>query len=196
MSKIVVMLSGGIDSVVMTHALKKSHHDLLALTIYYGQRHAKEVQYAMLAAKDLNVPWYQIHVSGWRTLIPNNTVISGDVNTTPVVPNRNAIMLNIAASVAIGQEYDTVAFAAHAGDYEVFPDCRQQFFKALQESIQEGTNTRISIHTPFINLTKEKIIRLGVELGAPFEKTWSCYLGQANHCGKCMACIGRRQAFK
>lgn len=196
MSKTVVLLSGGVDSVVLMHHLKNVGDDLLALSFYYGQRHSREIQAAMLTAKGLDVPWYQLQINGWKDLIPGNALTGNNDTDTVIVPNRNAVFLSLAASVALGQGFDSVAFAAHAGDYDVFYDCRPRFVHSLERTIQEGTDSNIQIITPFITWSKDHIVRYGAGLGVPFEKTWSCYCGIAKHCGKCSTCVQRREAFK
>jgi 7-cyano-7-deazaguanine synthase len=196
MSKTVVLLSGGVDSVVLMHHLKNVGDDLLALSFYYGQRHSREIQAAMLTTKNLGVPWHQLQINGWKDLIPDNALTGeSDINTV-VVPNRNAVFLSLAASVALGQGFDDVAFAAHAGDYDVFHDCRPRFVHSLERTIQEGTNSSVQIITPFITWSKDHIIRYGAGLGVPFEQTWSCYRGLEKHCSKCSTCVQRREAFK
>jgi 7-cyano-7-deazaguanine synthase len=112
-----------------------------------------------------------------------------------VVPFRNGIMLSIAGGFAESIEAQGLVIAAHAGDHAIYPDCREDFMKAMGDAIQLGTYAHIEILRPFIHSTKAEIARRGHELGVDFSKTWSCYKGAAIHCGTCGTCVERREAF-
>jgi 7-cyano-7-deazaguanine synthase len=118
---------------------------------------------------------------------------------TTVVPNRNAIMLDIAVAVAVVRKADAVAFGAHAGDHAVYPDCRPEFVERFTRSARtanEGLLVKeFEILAPFLTQSKTDIVRIGVALGVPFERTWSCYRGEAVHCGTCGTCTERKEAF-
>ena len=115
-----------------------------------------------------------------------------------IVPNRNAIMLSIAYGIAIAQGAELVAFAAHAGDHAIYPDCRPEFVESLETALNVGSSwdVPIRIRGPFLNSTKSDIVLTGYELGVPFSSTWSCYKGGFLHCGTCGTCYERREAFK
>jgi len=112
-----------------------------------------------------------------------------------VVPNRNMILLSVAAGWAISSEFDRVAYAAHSGDHAVYPDCRNEFADALDATIRLADWREVSLYRPFVDYAKADLVKLGAELGVPFEKTWSCYKGLDLHCGRCGTCIERREAF-
>jgi 7-cyano-7-deazaguanine synthase len=114
-----------------------------------------------------------------------------------VVPNRNAIMLTIAYGIAAARGADAVAAAFHGGDHFIYPDCRPAFvekFAEMQNAALEGMHD-ITLHAPFLNLTKADIVTAGAALGVPFAETWSCYKGGEIHCGRCGTCVERREAF-
>jgi 7-cyano-7-deazaguanine synthase len=114
-----------------------------------------------------------------------------------VVPNRNAIMLSIAYGIASAQKADAVAAAFHGGDHFIYPDCRPGFvkvFEEMQNHALEGLSA-IKLLAPFVNSTKADIVAEGAKLNVPFEHTWSCYKGGAQHCGRCGTCVERREAF-
>ena len=90
---------------------------------------------------------------------------------------------------------DAVAYAAHAGDHTVYPDCRPAFVEAMRAAAALCDWHRVALMTPFIDKTKVEIVAIGAALGVPFAKTWSCYNGQALHCGVCGTCTERREAF-
>ena len=112
-----------------------------------------------------------------------------------VVPNRNMILLSVAAGWAISSKYDRIAYAAHSGDHAIYPDCRNEFAEALDGAIRLADWHEVSLYRPFVDMTKADIVSLGAKLGVPFEKTWSCYKGQDLHCGRCGTCVERREAF-
>ena len=112
-----------------------------------------------------------------------------------VVPFRNGIMLSIAAGFAESLEAQALVIAAHAGDHAIYPDCRQEFMKAMGQAIGAGTYAQIELRRPFIHFTKAEIARRGHKLGVDFSKTWSCYKGGTLHCGRCGTCVERREAF-
>jgi len=113
-----------------------------------------------------------------------------------VVPNRNMIMLSVAIGWAVSGKADAVAYAAHAGDHTIYPDCRPAFIEAIRQAAALCDWHRVELLTPFVGKTKRDIVRLGAELDVPFGQTWSCYVGGEVHCGRCGTCVERREAFK
>jgi len=116
------------------------------------------------------------------------------------VPNRNAIMISIAYGVAVAQEADLVAFAAHAGDHAIYPDCRPHFVNNLGYALFLGNEWAKprppELAAPFINMSKAQIADLANELKVPLGLTWSCYKGGGMHCGRCGTCVERKEAFR
>jgi 7-cyano-7-deazaguanine synthase len=112
-----------------------------------------------------------------------------------VVPFRNGIMLSIAAGLAESKEAAGLVIAAHAGDHAIYPDCREEFMKSMAAAIRVGTYAGIRLLRPFISMTKADIASRGHSLGIDFSQTWSCYKGDAIHCGTCGTCVERREAF-
>jgi 7-cyano-7-deazaguanine synthase len=115
------------------------------------------------------------------------------------VPNRNALMLDVAVAVAVTAGCDAVAFGAHGGDHPVYPDCRPEFVDAFTASARLANDGflpgRFQVLAPFLQMTKADIVRLGASYGVAFEHTWSCYRGGDQHCGRCGTCTERREAF-
>jgi 7-cyano-7-deazaguanine synthase len=112
-----------------------------------------------------------------------------------VVPFRNAIMLAIATGFAESRGAAGLVVAAHGGDHAIYPDCREDFLRAMEAAMRHGTYARIALLRPFIAMNKAQIAREGAQLGVDFARTWSCYLGGEVHCGKCGTCVERREAF-
>ncbi len=125
---------------------------------------------------------------------------SGSIPST-YVPARNTIFLSFALSFAEAIDAKAIFIGANAIDYSGYPDCRPEFYRAFEKVIAAGTKAgvekrKIKILTPLISLTKAGIIRLGTDLGVPYELTWSCYRGKARPCGKCESCFYRALGFK
>ena len=112
-----------------------------------------------------------------------------------VVPNRNMILLSIAAGHALSIGAQQIAYAAHSGDHAIYPDCRNEFADAMAEAIRLCDWSPLELSRPFVDWSKADIVRRGAALKLPFETTWSCYKGGATHCGRCGTCIERREAF-
>jgi len=210
--KVVMLLSGGIDSATLAYLLNLQGHEIYALTIDYGQKHNKEIICARDVASSLNqkrggtaIHWELLDFSVLQNLlksaltteepIPEGHYEADSMKAT-VVPNRNAILLNIAAGYALSIGAIAIAYAAHAGDHAIYPDCRPDFVFALEEAIQIGTDSELRVYAPFIHMHKADIIKQGLQLGVPYELTWSCYKGGDKACGKCGTCVERLEAFE
>ena len=113
-----------------------------------------------------------------------------------VVPNRNMIMLSIAAGYAEAHEIPEIFYAAHKNDSTIYPDCRPEFVLALRPAIRLGTAWHpVELQAPFVDMTKAEIVKMGVDLEVPYEMTWSCYKGEDRPCRTCPTCIEREEAF-
>lgn len=205
--KVVVIVSGGLDSAVLLHDLRRQGHELKALSVYYGQRHARELACAERLCAALGVEHRLADLQGLASLLAGNSLTSRDVPVpeghyaedtmkATVVPNRNMILLSVAAGWAIALKYDAVAYAAHGGDHAIYPDCRPAFTDALDRAIQLADWHPVRLLSPYTGLAKADLVRRGAALGVPFAETWSCYQGGDIHCGRCGTCVERREAFQ
>ena len=205
--KVVVLLSGGMDSVTALHAALREHEVVAALSFDYGAKHH---------ARELPMAAWQCAVSGVsHCTFPLPFVVgefSSDLLTgggdipdghyeeesmkRTVVPFRNGIMLSIAAGFAESRGAQGVVIAAHAGDHAIYPDCREGFLAPMAEAIRVGTYAGVCLLRPFVAMDKAAIALLGNELGVDFSRTWSCYKGGEIHCGTCGTCVERREAFQ
>lgn len=205
--KVVVIYSGGMDSTVLLYQLVKGGAEVRALSIDYSQRHReRELSAARQIAEGLGISHEVADLRGINHLLAGSSLTSPDIDVpeghyaeenmkATVVPNRNMIMLSVAAGYAISIQYDAVAYAAHSGDHAIYPDCRNEFADAVDAAIQLADWHRVQLYRPFLDMSKADIAKLGSELKVPLEKTWSCYNGRAKHCGRCGTCIERREAF-
>jgi len=202
----VVVFSGGLDSTTLLYHLKDAQHELTALTINYGQRHCCELDCADAICRETGVGLKTLDLSGLAQIFGDNS-LSDSSRTVPegsyqpdsmqqtTVPNRNMILLSIAAGWAISHGYEVVAFGAHTGEYTPYPDCRPEFAKAMDSAAQLCDWKPLRIIAPFVEWTKSEIVRRGAELNVPFGSTWSCYVGEQSHCGRCGTCLDRKAAF-
>lgn len=205
--KTVLVFSGGMDSTVLLYHLLAQGASVSALSVDYGQRHNKELACAAHIARLVNIEHRTIDLTAVTQLLggssltdPNIAVPQGHYEETSmkstVVPNRNMILLALAAAWAISLTAHSVSYAAHAGDHAIYPDCREEFAAALDQAIQLADWRKITLDRPFVDYSKADIVRLGQDLKVPFESTWSCYEGGERHCGRCGTCIERREAFQ
>lgn len=211
--KAVLCLSGGMDSCVCA-ALAARDHDVYALHFSYGQRtEAHELESAqeiarLVGAKDfLHLKIDLFRRIGGSALTDHSIAVpqaaaedESQIGTEiPVtyVPFRNAHFLSAAVSWAEVLGAETVSIGAVEQDSSGYPDCRPAYYEAFDELIRQGTKEgRIQIETPLIRMRKSEIVKLGVELGAPFHVSWSCYVGETEACGTCESCVLRLRAFR
>ena len=206
--KCVILLSGGIDSTVLLYSLVYEYM-CYPLTIDYGQRHYKECLAArnVCEARDPNLLVRHRHLDlrGVKSLIHSALHGFGDIpeghytaecQALTISPNRNMILLAIAAGYAQTIEAGFVAYAAHTNDRAVYPDCRPEFVASAIETIRLGTDGLVEMLAPFVDMTKADIVRLGRRLNVPFGKTWSCYRGTDRPCLRCGTCVERTESFK
>ena len=209
----VVLLSGGLDSYTAAAIVKSQGFTLLALTIGYGQRHARELESARAVARALGVGRHlELHVDlraiGGSALtsdeaVPHNRRLDAAGIPSTYVPARNTIFLSLALGWAeVLGAYDIVA-GVNALDYSGYPDCRPEFIAAFEQVANLGTRAgvegaRFRVHTPLIALGKSDIIRRGLELGLDYGLTHSCYdpAPAGRPCGTCDSCVLRARGFR
>ena len=205
--KTIVICSGGLDSVSLAHMVAAKRKLTGLVSFDYGQRHRKELDYAALCAKRLDVPHDIIDMRGIGAAL-TGSALTDDVDVpdghyaeetmrVTVVPNRNAIMLTVAYGIAAARGDQAVATAVHGGDHFIYPDCRPDFtqaFEFMQYMALDGY-ADVSLYTPFVHRSKADIVTEGQRHNTPFAETWSCYKGGVHHCGRCGTCVERREAF-
>src|SRR5579871_4107105 len=207
-SRAVVLLSGGMDSAVCA-ALAVRDHEAAAVHVSYGQRTEERERQSFLAiCQRLNirdrlmVRNEALRAIGGSALTDKSIAVPDFENVghnVPVtyVPFRNAHLLSVAVSWAEVLGAEKVYIGAVEPDSSGYPDCRPAYYDAFNEVIKAGTKEgRIRIVTPLIAMRKAEIVRLGLELGAPFDLTWSCYSREDRACGICDSCALRLRAFE
>ena len=210
-SRAVVLLSGGMDSCVCA-ALAARDFDAAALHISYGQRTEQRERSAFLGICDrlgirdrLVVRNEALRAIGGSALtdpniaVPESPLAGPNGHEIPItyVPFRNAHFLSVAVSWAEVLGAEKIYIGAVEPDSSGYPDCRPAYYRAFNEVIRAGTKDgRIEVVTPLIGLRKSEIVTLGLELGAPFDLTWSCYSREDRACGVCDSCVLRLRAFQ
>ena len=204
----VVLLSGGMDSCVCA-AIAARDFDTAALHISYGQRTEERERKSFLDICDrlgirdrLLVRNEALRAIGGSALtdtniaVPHSHEIGHDIPVT-YVPFRNAHFLSVAVSWAEMLGAEKIYIGAVEQDSSGYPDCRPAYYEAFNQVIRAGTKEgKIDIATPLIALRKHEIVRLGLELGAPLDLTWSCYSREDRACGVCDSCVLRLRAFE
>jgi 7-cyano-7-deazaguanine synthase len=204
--QVVVLCSGGMDSVTALHWARRRHEVRAVLTFDYGAKHNhREIPFAAQHARQLGVAQTVIPLGFIGEYFKSDLLKSGgeipeghyaDKNMkSTVVPFRNGIMLAVAGGFAESCGAGGLVIAAHGGDHAIYPDCREDFMRGMGNALRFGTYAAVQLLRPFIEMTKGAIVTEGIALGVDFAQTWSCYKGGAVHCGKCGTCVERREAF-
>lgn len=219
-SDCVVIFSGGLDSTTLVYDAIDRGFTPHLVSFNYGQKHAKELVFAAATARKLGLRHDVVDLTGITDLISNSALTSGidvpeghyaeDNMKKTVVPNRNMIMISIAAGIAVNNSYRALMTGVHAGDHFVYPDCRPEFVAITNAAIMSGNKgfgpfdeygRLVSdpddsfLIAPYMEKTKAEIAQRALELNVPLEDTWSCYKGGDIHCGKCGTCVERLEAI-
>ena len=201
----IIVLSGGLDSTTMLYEYKEEI--ALAVSFHYGSNHNdKELAFARmhcerLGIKHIIIPlefmgqYFHSSLLEGADAIPEGNYDDENMKST-VVPFRNGIMLSVAAGLAENYGLKRIMMANHGGDHTIYPDCRPAFVQSMDQAIQNGTDGKVRLLSPFCDMSKGEIVRLGLTLGVDYSKTYSCYQGGEKHCGKCGTCRERIQAFR
>jgi len=204
--RVVVLCSGGMDSVTALYWARPHHAVRAVLSFDYGAKHNhREIPCATEHARRLGLRHQVIPLAFIGEYFASDLLTSGgpvpdghyadETMRRTVVPFRNGIMLAVAAGFAESTGAEGLVIAAHTGDHTIYPDCREDFMQAMSEAMRLGTCAGLALLRPFIAWTKGQIAAEGARLGVDFGRTWSCYKGGAVHCGTCGTCVERREAF-
>lgn len=228
------IVSGGLDSMTLVYDMIMRGHRPHLISFDYGQRHGKELYFARAAAKNLKLRHDIVNLTGITRLISNSALTAPkhiqfneagheveaneievpdghyaeETMKATVVPNRNMIMLSIAAGVAVNNSYKQLGIGVHSGDHFIYPDCRPRFINATNAAIVLGNAGFGGIaeqpdnawpddflYTPFLHWSKADIALHALKLSVPLHMTWSCYKGGDLHCGRCGTCVERLEAI-
>lgn len=204
-SPVVALFSGGLDSTALLYHLRDEGHVVLPLSIWYGQRHARELESVRGIWDAMGINGEMVDLHNLRTVLAGSSQTSDipvpeghyaeDNMKVTIVPNRNMVLLATAVAYAISSRAEYVAYAAHKGDHDQYPDCRQEFIDALSGAIALCDYNPPKLIAPYSQMTKAEIVIDGTNHGARFDLSWSCYKGGTVHCGRCGTCVERAEAF-
>lgn len=214
--KALVLFSGGVDSTTcLAMAVDRyGKSNVVALSVYYGQRHKKEIKAAEKIVAHYGVEWKQLDLStifkgsgcslleGSSEDIPEESYDeqlkkTGGSPVSTYVPFRNGLFLSAAATVAISEGCEVIYYGIHKDDAagNAYPDCSEDFNKAIGLAIFYGSGNTVQVDAPFVDKDKAEVVNTGLKLGVPYQLTWSCYEGKDKPCGVCGTCRDRAAAF-
>lgn len=218
--KVVVLNSGGVDSTTCVGIAvdKYGKENVVTASLFYGQKHSKELECAKKIADYYGVKHIEKDISTVMeysncSLLSQSTddiirksyaeqiAENGEGRVSTYVPFRNGLLLSIATAIADslfpGEDVD-IYYGAHADDAagEAYADCSIEFVEAINKAINIGTYRKINVVAPFVNMNKSQVVATGLKLKVPYELTWSCYVGGEKACGTCGTCIDRKEAFR
>lgn len=217
--KAVVLSSGGVDSTTCVGIAVNDlgSDNVSTVSVFYGQKHSKELECAKAVANYYNLPHYELDLSGIFKF-SNCSLLSDSTEEVPegsyedqisrkengmvstYVPFRNGLMLSAVASLAVSiypdDEVD-IYIGAHADDAagSAYADCSPEFTDAIAQAINIGTYNMVKVVAPLVNMNKAEVVRTGLYIKVPYDLTWSCYNGKDEPCGVCGTCIDRAKAF-
>ncbi|MDO4615426.1 MAG: 7-cyano-7-deazaguanine synthase QueC [Lachnospiraceae bacterium] len=214
--KALVLVSGGLDSATALAEAIEAYgaKECFALSVFYGQKHQKELEAARELCAYYQVELMELNLSTlfeqsncsllqWSDEeIPHTSYAEQqkDAENTPVstyVPFRNGLFLSSAASLALSRGCEVIYYGIHSDDAagNAYPDTSDAFNKAISDAIRIGSGCQLKVVAPFVKKNKAEVVKEGLRLKVPYEKTWSCYEGRDRACGVCGTCIDRRRAF-
>ena len=210
--KAVTLLSGGLDSTTCLALAVRDHGavDTIAISFAYGQRHSAELQHAIEIAHHYGVSHRVLEIPRVFAAATSTLLQGGPANPTvgyedlpygvspAYVPFRNGVFLSMATAMALEVGAEWVYFGAHSEDAQrwAYPDCTPEFIGSMASAMFVGSYMKVRLLTPLQWASKAEVVRLGVALNAPYERTMSCYNGLEPACGTCPTCRSRRDAFR
>ena len=205
MSRGIILLSGGLDSLVSLGLAKEKYGISLALTFDYGQKSAKKeietsekiCDYYKINHKVINLDWLK-EITHTALVSDDNLPekISENSAKNVWVPNRNGLFLNIAGAFADGEDYDYIIIGANKEEAGTFPDNTEEFIERVNAEFEFSTQKHPKIVAPLINCDKNDIVKLALENKIPLQFVYSCYAQGEKHCGKCESCQRLKNALK
>lgn len=204
--KAIVILSGGMDSTTLLYDVKNQGYEVYALGFDYNQKHKRELELARKTCDRLHIPYRLLSLRILNEIAPSALTrdnwkvpeghYAGENMKQTVVPNRNMVMLSLATSYAIGLKAQHLFYGAHAGDHEIYPDCRKEFVEAMKYAIELCDWNKVQLHAPYLDMDKGDIAIKGKVMDVDYSLTHTCYKGKEVACGKCGSCVERLEAFE
>jgi len=206
---IVILMSGGLDSTVVAAHYVQKGFKVRGLTVFYGQRHDKEIQLCVNICKQLGIMHHVTSISNPSYIFSSALTTAGIPIEDPsslkeitqrvpstFVPGRNLVFLSLATAFAAARGICNIGIGANALDFSGYPDCRPEFIEAFQQAARLALgDSDFTVQAPLIKMTKKQIVELGLMADAPFDLTWSCYKGEGRPCLTCDSCVLRTKGF-
>lgn len=204
--KVVLSLSGGMDSTTLLSKLLDQSHQVYPFQFVYGSKHNPweceavnkiSQHYAIeVPVIDLSAPFEQIQSDLLKSGgdIPEGHYNDSNMSKT-VVPGRNSIFIAFLTGIAESIKADYVALGIHSGDHHIYPDCRPEYFRQMKKAMLLASDFKVELIAPFLDMNKTSIISLGMNLETPYHLTRTCYKDQPVACGRCGSCQERMEAF-
>lgn len=212
------MLSSGLDSVTAVAMVQQQTEVRMALIFNYGQRSVeREVQNAVKVCEALGIEYRVIDIT-WMKEITNTSLVNTDAQVPSLsleeiandadpsitiesaravwVPNRNGILINVAAAFAESMDCEYVIVGFNKEEAVTFPDNSAEFISSIDDSLSYSTQNGVKVYAPLIGMNKKEIVARAMEIKAPLEYSWSCYHGGDMPCGECESCTRRKRAFE
>lgn len=207
--KILVSLSGGMDSTTVLAAVMEQEHQqqIKAVSFTYGSKHNQfENEAAEKIAAHYGIPLQKIDISSIMSNVKSDLLLSGgeipeghyqaETMRQTVVPGRNIIFCSILAGIAMSEGASEVWLGVHSGDHHIYPDCRPDFVRHMAEAVFHGTGEKVFLTAPYLYINKMDILKRGMAMKVPYHLTRTCYKNQPIACGKCGSCRERLEAFE
>lgn len=204
MNRGIILLSGGLDSLVSLGIAKEKYNITLAITFDYGQKSAKAEIEASKAICDFYKIEHKIIKLDWLKEITHTSIVTEEklpqgINEKSAkavwVPNRNGLFLNIAGAFADGENYDYIIIGANIEEAKTFPDNTKEFIDKINSEFEYSTMKHPKVIAPLINMNKNDIVKLALDNDIPLQYTRSCYDNAEKHCGKCESCTRLKNAL-
>lgn len=203
MQRCLLLLSGGIDSVIATYWAKKYKYKVEALLFDFGHSSRKgEIECARKITNALRIPLYIIQIPLSRKALENimqplfsRSSIKRNDDSDIILFGNLITAYTIAAMYALTLRIKIIIIGLNAEDIKMYSSLTPLFFQTFEKLVSLWTHKKVKILTPFSNKTKSEIIKMGIKLGVPFKYTWSCGVNGEEHCGKCIDCVARKKAF-
>lgn len=196
--KSIILLSGGLDSIVALGLTKDELNVQLALTFDYGQTvWTQEYNASKYIADYYGIKHAVVKLPFYQKIINNNTfdkICDNNVSSN-WLPNRNSLFLNIAAAYADKYGYTDIIFGANKQEAENFPDNTIDFINSINNTFQYSTIVKVKVSAPLINYNKNDIVNLALKHSIPIDKVWSCYVNGEKNCGICESCLNLKNAL-